>query len=121
MPQLQVEEGKEGDIEGKTTGRLKFFVESQHYGFIVEDLQPGQTDPGPDLFFHFDDMKKTGLSRQFLKEARDRFIVKFRFRVMPYHGKYKQSKKVVDLELINIEPLNKQNPQHQMPAMISQS
>ena len=58
-----------------------------------------------DLFFHYDDMKKTGLSRQFLKEARDKFIVRFRFRVMPYHGKYKQSKKVVDIELINIEPL----------------
>ena len=78
-----------GGNESKTTGRLKFFVESQHYGFLVEDMQPGQEQTGPDLFFHFDDMKKTGLSRQFLKEARDRFIVRFRFRIMPYHGKYK--------------------------------
>jgi hypothetical protein len=50
-------------------------------------------------------MKKTGLPREFLKEARDKFIVRFRFRVMPYHGKYKHSKKVVEIELISIEPV----------------
>lgn len=81
-------------------------MEPQSFGFLLQDPDPEATvDDMQDLFFHYDDMKKTGLSRQFLKEARDKFIVRFRFRVMPYHGKYKQSKKVVDIELINIEPL----------------
>jgi len=82
-------------------------MEPQSFGFLIQDVDPEKPDePNPDLFFHFDDMKKTGLSRQFLKDARDKFIVRFQFRVMPYHGKYKQSKKVVDIELINIEPVN---------------
>ena len=76
--------------QGRVTGRLKFFMEPQSFGFIIQDFDPERPDePNPDLFFHFDDMKKTGLSRQFLKEARDKFIVRFKFRVMPYHGKYK--------------------------------
>ena len=58
-----------------------------------------------DLFFHFDDMKKTNLSKQFLKDAKNRFIVRFLFKVMNYYGKYNLSKKAVDIELVKIEPL----------------
>jgi cold shock CspA family protein len=87
------------DIEYKVTGRLKFFNEGQNYGFIVSDID------GKDLFFHFDDMKKTNLSKQFLKDAKNRFIVRFLFKVMAYYGKYNLSKKAVDIELVKIEPL----------------
>jgi hypothetical protein len=79
-------------------------MEAKHYGFIVQDLD-GSAEVFPDLFFHFDDMKKTGLSRNFLKNARDRFIVRFRFKVINYTGKYNHSKKAVNIELINIEPI----------------
>jgi hypothetical protein len=58
---------------------------------------------GGDLFFHFDDMKKTNLSKQFLKDAKNRFNVRFNFKVMAYVGKYSMSKKAVDIDLINIE------------------
>lgn len=50
-------------------------------------------------------MKKTNLSKQFLKDAKNRFIVKFSFKVMGYYGKYDMSKKAVDIELLKIEPI----------------
>lgn len=64
---------------------------------------------GKDLFFHFDDMKKTNLSKQFLKDAKNRFIVRFSFKVMGYYGKYSMSKKAVDIELMKIEPITYQS------------
>ncbi|TNV84593.1 hypothetical protein FGO68_gene13130 [Halteria grandinella] len=88
----------------KATGRVKFFMEPHNYGFIVSDESP-ELEGGLDLFFHYDDMKKTNLSRAFLKDVRDRFLVRVKFRVMAYHGKYNMSKKAVDIELIKIEPL----------------
>lgn len=50
-------------------------------------------------------MKKTNLSKQFLKDAKNRFIVRVYFKVMAYYGKYSLSKKAVDIELLKIEPL----------------
>lgn len=87
------------NLEYKVTGRLKFFNEGQSYGFIMSDID------GKDLFFHFDDMKKTNLSKQFLKDAKNRFIVRFQFKVMGYYGKYNLSKKAVDIDLLKIEPI----------------
>lgn len=55
-------------------------------------------------------MKKTNLSKQFLKDAKNRFIVRFIFKVMAYYGKYNLSKKAVDIELVKIEPLPFANP-----------
>ena len=80
-------------------GRLKFFNESKNYGFIVSEID------GQDLFFHFDDMKKTNLSKGFLKDAKDKYLVRFNFKLMGYKGKYNSSTKAVDIELISIEPL----------------
>ena len=90
---------EDSNIDYKVTGRLKFFNEGQAYGFIVSDID------GKDLFFHYDDMKKTNLSKQFLKDAKNRFIVRFQFKVMAYYGKYNLSKKAVDIDLLKIEPL----------------
>jgi len=50
-------------------------------------------------------MKKTNLSKQFLKDAKNRFTVRFSFKVMAYYGKYNLSKKAVDIDLVKIEPL----------------
>jgi cold shock CspA family protein len=86
-------------LDYKVTGRLKFFNEGASYGFILSDID------NKDIFFHFDDMKKTSLSKQFLKEAKNKFIVRFQFKVMGYFGKYTNSKKAVDIELVKIEPI----------------
>ena len=50
-------------------------------------------------------MKKTNLSKQFLKDAKNKFIVRFLFKVMGYYGKYNMSKKAVDIDLVKIEPI----------------
>jgi hypothetical protein len=50
-------------------------------------------------------MKKTAMSKQFLKEAKNKFIVHFQFKVMGYFGKYTNSRKAVDIELLKIEPI----------------
>ena len=42
----------------KVTGTLKSFYETDHYGFLIGDSD------GKDVFFHFDDMKDTLLSRE---------------------------------------------------------
>lgn len=60
---------------------------------------------GKDIFFHFDDMKKTSLSKQFLKDAKNKYLIRFTFKVMAYYGKYNMSRKAVDIELVNIEPI----------------
>lgn len=93
------EQEDSANIEYRVTGRLKFFNEGQSYGFIVSDID------AKDLFFHYDDMKKTNLSKQFLKDAKNRFIVRFSFKVMGYYGKYSMSKKAVDIDLVKIEPI----------------
>jgi hypothetical protein len=40
-----------------------------------------------------------------LKDAKNRFIVRFSFKVMGYYGKYSMSKKAVDIDLLKIEPI----------------
>lgn len=42
----------------KVTGTLKFFYENDNYGFLVGD------NDGKDVFFHFDDLKNTGLTKE---------------------------------------------------------
>lgn len=96
---VELQDPNNPNIEYRVTGRLKFFNEGQSYGFIVSDID------GKDLFFHYDDMKKTNLSKQFLKDAKNRFIVRFSFKVMGYYGKYSMSKKAVDIDLLKIEPI----------------
>jgi hypothetical protein len=41
-------------------------MESDNFGFIVSEKSP-DLEAGIDLFFHFDDMKKTNLTKSFLK------------------------------------------------------
>ena len=67
----------------KSTGRVKFFMEADNYGFIIGEKSP-DVNAGEDIFFHFDDIKRTHLSRSFLKTVRDQFLVRVRFRVMAY-------------------------------------
>ena len=49
----------------KVVGTLKFFYENDNYGFLVGDHDR------KDVFFHFDDMKETGLTKEQLIGARE--------------------------------------------------
>jgi len=83
----------------KHTGRLKFFDEVQNYGFLVVD------DDESDLFVHYDDLKTSRLSRDILRQAKTNYFLQFSFDIAFYSGKYKESKKAVNLKLIKMEKL----------------
>jgi cold shock CspA family protein len=83
----------------KGTGLLKFFNEHKNYGFMVSDLD------GSDIFFHFDDLAGTNLTREFLRDAKLTYVVRFAFSILAYYGKYNFSKKAVDIELLSIDPV----------------
>jgi cold shock CspA family protein len=82
--------------KGKTTGILKFFNEGKGFGFFVSDAD------GKDVFFHYEDVKELKITKDFLREAKNKFIVKFAFTVQVYYGKYNYSTKAVDIELLGI-------------------
>jgi hypothetical protein len=56
-----------------------------------------------DLFVHFDDLNKAGITKEKLKtykQTEGYLQVKFTFKVMEYFGKYRQSRKAVELEVM---------------------
>lgn len=76
------------------TGRLKFFDEIQQYGFFILD-----TD-GTDLFVHYDDLLKSGITLSALQGAR-MYDYRFIFQCMTYYGKYSLSRKAVNVRILN--------------------
>lgn len=82
--------------KGKATGVLKFFNEGKGFGFFVNDAD------GKDVFFHFEDLKDTKISKDFLREAKNKYIVKFAFTIQVYYGKYSYSTKAVEIDLLGL-------------------
>ena len=82
--------------KSKATGVLKFFNEGKGFGFFVND-----TD-GKDVFFHFEDLKELKITKDFLREAKNKYIVKFAFTIQVYYGKYSYSSKAVDIDLLGL-------------------
>lgn len=78
------------------TGQLKFFNQQHQYGFIVSEKD------GADIFFHYDDVKHTLLSKEFLRHATENYDVRFSFQILDYIGKYESSKKAVNINLLSI-------------------
>lgn len=86
-------------LSTQNSGRLKFFDEVQNYGFLVVDGDES------DLFVHYDDLKVSKLSRDILRQAKTNYFLQFSFDIVKYTGKYKESRKAVNLKLIKIEKL----------------
>ncbi|CAD8066502.1 unnamed protein product [Paramecium primaurelia] len=82
------------------TGRLKFFDEQKNYGFIVMD------EDKSDIFVHLDDLQKAGVTKEVLKTAKLGSQIRFQFNCMVYVGKYKKSRKAVELKLLNNQQPN---------------
>lgn len=58
---------------------------------------------------HFDDLYKAGITKEKLKTYKQNegyMQVKFSFKVMEYFGKYRQSRKAVELEVIEAPWVN---------------
>ncbi len=54
-----------------------------------------------DLFVHYDDLSKAGLSKEKLLALKNNYELRFQFTYYEYEGKqHKKSKKAVDLQLI---------------------
>lgn len=85
----------DNESEIKKTGRLKFFDENKNYGFIIMD------EDGSDIFVHYDDLLKSGVTKEFLRAAKQGIVIRFSFNCMNYIGKYNKSKKAINLILLN--------------------
>jgi hypothetical protein len=91
-----------GTVSEKLTGELKFFDETQNYGFFMLDTT------GEDLFVHYDDFAKSGISKECIRTAKE-MNMKFTFRCISYYGKYNLSYKAVDIHLmIGLEGINQE-------------
>ena len=55
---------------------------------------------GSDIFVHFDDLSKAGVTKDMLRVVKNGQIIRFSFGCMSYIGKYNKSRKAVDIELI---------------------
>lgn len=78
------------------TGRIKFFDNTQNYGFFVLDCD------GSDLFVHYDDFLKSGITRDYIQMAKA-MNTRFGFRRVSYYGKYNLSSKAVDIQILQGE------------------
>ncbi|KAL4446175.1 hypothetical protein ABPG74_021714 [Tetrahymena malaccensis] len=79
----------------KVTGSLKFFDEKKNFGFFVLDSD------GSDIFVYFDDLEQAGVTKKMLKESVEKKTkLYFKFNCMSYVGKYQNSKKAIDIELL---------------------
>ena len=78
-------------------GRLKFFDDAKNYGFIIMDADES------DIFVHYDDLQKAGISKDAIKSFKNEMYmqIRFTFKVMEYFGKYKKSRKAVELIIID--------------------
>jgi hypothetical protein len=92
---LVVEDGE----SKRYTGRLKFFDDAKNYGFIIMDSDDS------DIFVHYDDLQKAGITKEVIKTFKNEMYmqIRFHFKVMEYFGKYKKSRKAVELVIIDDE------------------
>ena len=83
----------------KVTGTLKFYFEKNTYGFFVSDSD------GKDVFYHFDDLKDTKLTKSQLLNAKDNYLIRFAYNKLAYFGRYGLSMKAINIELVEIIPI----------------
>jgi hypothetical protein len=48
-------------------------------------------------------MRKTKISKEFLREAKNNFTVRFTFHILQYKGKKNSNRKAVEIELLSME------------------
>jgi len=82
------------DNKDRYSGTLKFFDEKKKFGFLVMDKD------GSDIFVHYEDLNKVGLTTEQLMDPKFIKDLKFTFCELEYLGKHRKSKKAVDLKMI---------------------
>ncbi len=56
---------------------------------------------GSDIFAHYDDFQFAGITKDLLKKSKKGYQIRFSFSRMTYIGKYKESKKAVEIEFLS--------------------
>lgn len=57
-------------------------------------------EDGSDIFVHYDDLSKAGITKELLKTQKNGSQIKLSFNCMKYMGKYNKSRKATDIELL---------------------
>lgn len=52
-----------------------------------------------DIFVHYDDLHKAGMTKEFMRTTKQGNIIRFSFTCMNYIGKYDKSRKAVELQV----------------------
>ncbi len=60
-------------------------------------------DNGLDIFVHYDDLSKAGVSKDMLRSVKYGNVLRFSFSKMMYIGKYDKSKKAVEITYLQDE------------------
>ena len=50
-----------------------------------------------DIFVHYDDLHKAGMTKEFMRTTKQGNVIRFSFLCMSYIGKYDKSRKAVEL------------------------
>lgn len=77
----------------RVEGTLKFYNENKGFGFISIDRD------GSEIFLHCDDLLKANIDIRPVLRKFNFEQIKFSFRILDYMGKYKKSRKVIDISL----------------------
>ena len=59
-----------------------------------------------DMFVHYDDLKKSNISKDLMVTSKNIYSMHFTFHVFEYDGKKKSSKKAVDIKLVSIHKID---------------
>lgn len=93
---------KEEDVllfNGKIfTGDIKFFNVKNKFGFILQE------DTQKDVFFHYEDIKKTKIPKKMLKKAFEELLFTVSYQVKAYTGKKDASTKAVNIKVLSSVP-----------------
>ena len=79
--------------ENTKFGYFKFLNPEKKFGFLSEEVS------GKEIFFHMDDLLKTGISYELADYAR-RVKIKVVYEALSYVGKYKESVKAINAKLL---------------------
>jgi len=55
---------------------------------------------GSDIFVHYDDLQKAGISKSMLKTQKNGVSLTLAFHCMKYIGKYENSRKATDIKVV---------------------
>ena len=73
---------------------MKFYDDEKKFGFI------GRPEEMTDVFFHYDNITTPNVKPKFLKTVKDGAVIKMSYRTMNYYGKYKNSIKAIDIQVL---------------------